>query len=76
VCHHKDLDAFRHSDGLPSQFTLDHPILGRDVVWIIENQYCRFEANPVFSLICAVLSLIPSELQSAGPGLYDFVYTV
>ena len=70
--HYKNVNAFHHSDGLPSQLTFDDAILSGDTVWIAENECCRFEANPVFSLVCTVLSLIPSQLQSAR----DLVSTI
>jgi hypothetical protein len=65
-----------HSDGLPSQLAFDLTILSRDVMRVIEHKRRGFEADPVFSPVCTVLSLIPSELQSATPCHDNCVYTL
>jgi hypothetical protein len=66
VRHQQNPDAAYHSDGLPSQLTIDLAILGRDVVRVVENQRCGFEANAMFSKVRTVLALVPCELQSAA----------
>jgi hypothetical protein len=76
VRHYKNLAAFYHSDGLPSQLAFDLTILSGYKVRVVENERCGFEANPVFSPVGTVLSLVPSELQSASLCLDNFVYTV
>ena len=73
VRYHKNLYAFYHSYGLPSRLVFDLAILRRDVVRVVENERCCFEANPVFSLVCTVLPLVPCKLQSAGPCHDNFV---
>lgn len=73
MSHKYNLHASHHSDGPPPQLAFDLPILNRDVIGVVENQNRRFKAEPVFSLVRTVLSLIPRELQSAGLCRGNFV---
>ena len=66
VSYQKHLNAFHHSDGLPSQFTVHFPVRTRYVVRIVESQGRSFKADAVLALVDPFFSFVPGELQAAS----------
>jgi hypothetical protein len=71
----QQVNAVHDSNGLPAKLAVDFPVLSRQVVWIVEDEAGRLEADTVLSLVDPVFSFVPGKFHN-GSCVDEYVYTI